>query len=174
MKIRVLNGGHAIIAYPAALAGVEYVHDAMNVPEIEAFLRKVILDDVAPNVKPVGDQTPQAYMAQTIKRFNNPGVADTIARLCLDGANRQPKFIVPSIRDRLAAGHTPYGLALCCAFWCLYRVGVDDQGQMIPIGTHCLLRPKPQKMIRWSGLNRRISMATFASPKISVRRSRQP
>lgn len=131
MKIRVLNGGHAIIAYPAALAGVEYVHDAMNVPEIEAFLRKVIQDDVAPSVKPVGGQTPEAYMAQTVKRFKNPGVADTITRLCLDGTNRQPKFIVPSIRDRLAAGRTPYGLALCCAFWCQYCTGVDDQGQPI-------------------------------------------
>lgn len=132
MKIRVLNGGHAIIAYPAGLAGIGFVHDAMNTPEIEAFLRKVIDEDVAPNVASVGGQSPHDYLEQTIIRFKNPGVADTVSRLCLDGSNRQPKFIVPAIRDRLAQGETPEGLALCTALWCHYCAGSDDSGTTIP------------------------------------------
>ena len=31
------------------------------------------------------------------RRFANPKIGDTIRRLCLDGSNRQPKFILPSI-----------------------------------------------------------------------------
>jgi mannitol-1-phosphate/altronate dehydrogenase len=39
-------------------------------------------------------------------------------RLCLDGSNRQPKFIIPSIRDNLARGVMPAGLILASAMWC--------------------------------------------------------
>lgn len=134
MKIRVLNGGHAIIAYSAGLAGIEYVHDAMNQPEIEAFLKKVIHDDVAPNVAPVGGQTPLTYLDQSIARFKNPSVADTISRLCLDGSNRQPKFIIPAIRDQLAKGIVPKGLALCSAMWCHYCSGEGDGGDIATAG----------------------------------------
>ena len=30
MKIRILNGGHATIAYPAALMDIHFVHEAME------------------------------------------------------------------------------------------------------------------------------------------------
>ena len=38
------------------------------------------------------------------RRFSNPKIGDTITRLCLDGSNRQPKFILPDLADRLKAG----------------------------------------------------------------------
>eukprot|EP01037_Dinobryon_pediforme_P024947 gene24947-26924_t len=41
MKIRILNGGHAIIAYPAALMDIHFVHEAMEDPLIRAFLEKL-------------------------------------------------------------------------------------------------------------------------------------
>lgn len=37
MKLRILNGRHAAITYPAALLGFHYVHDAMADPDIYAF-----------------------------------------------------------------------------------------------------------------------------------------
>ena len=40
MKIRILNGGHAIIAYPAGLMDIHFVHEAMEHPLIRAFLAK--------------------------------------------------------------------------------------------------------------------------------------
>ncbi len=132
MKIRVLNGGHAIIAYAGGLAGIEFVHDAMQHPVIEAFLRKTEARDVLPDVKPVGDLSPAGYLDLTVERFRNPGVADTITRLCFDGSNRQPKFILPSVRDALARGHDPQGLALVSALWCRYCLGRTDAGA--PIG----------------------------------------
>jgi mannitol 2-dehydrogenase len=41
MKIRILNGGHATIAYPGGLLDIEYVHEAMAHPLIRGFLDKV-------------------------------------------------------------------------------------------------------------------------------------
>ena len=131
MKIRILNGGHAIIAYPGGLMDIEYVHEAMAHPLITALLDKVEQEEVIPSVPPVPDTDISAYYDLIRSRFSNPEVADTERRLCLDGSNRQPKFIVPSVRDALAAGRSARGLALVSAMWCRYCAGTTDSGTVI-------------------------------------------
>ncbi|MDP2737797.1 MAG: mannitol dehydrogenase family protein [Pseudorhodobacter sp.] len=131
MKIRILNGGHALIAYPAGLAGIELVHEAMADPQIRAFLDAVLSREVLPIVPPVPGVRLPDYKAQIIARFANPEVADTVRRLCLDGSNRQPKFIIPSIRDVLAAGGGASGLILLSALWCRYCAGTTEAGAAI-------------------------------------------
>jgi mannitol 2-dehydrogenase len=86
---------------------------------------------VIPTVAPVPDTDLNAYYDLIVRRFLNPKIGDTIRRLCPDGSNRQPKFIVPQIRDRLAAGHGIAGLALESALWCRYCAGVTDSGKTI-------------------------------------------
>ncbi|MEZ5804957.1 MAG: hypothetical protein R3E51_16210 [Rhizobiaceae bacterium] len=49
------------------------------------------------------------YRALIERRFSNPKIGDTIRRPCLDGSNRQPKFIIPTIADRLEAGASVEG-----------------------------------------------------------------
>ncbi len=131
MKIRILNGGHAVIAYPGGLKGIEFVHEAMADPLIRAFLDRVESDEILPVVPPVPGQDLSAYKALIIERFSNPEIADTERRLCLDGSNRQPKFIIPSIRDNLARGVMPRGLILESALWCRYCHGTDENGAAI-------------------------------------------
>ena len=131
MKIRILNGGHATIAYPAGLMDIEYVHEAMANPLIRGFLDKVETDEIIPYIPPVPDTDIGDYYRLIVGRFANPEVADTARRLCLDGSNRQPKFIVPSIRDALAAGGSVDGLALVSALWCRYCQGTTDSGAEI-------------------------------------------
>jgi mannitol 2-dehydrogenase len=132
MKIRILNGGHATIAYPGGLMGVEYVHQAMAHPLILGFLNRVETEEIIPYVPPVPDTVIPDYYRLIVQRFSNPEIADTSRRLCLDGSNRQPKFIVPSIRDALAAGGRVEGLALVSALWCRYCAGTEDDGTAIP------------------------------------------
>jgi len=131
LKIRVLNGGHALIAYPAALLGIELADEAMANPLIRGFLDKVERSEVIPTVPPVPDTDPTEYFETIVQRFSNPAIGDTIERLCYDGSNRQPKFIVPTIASRLAAGNDVTGLALGCAFWCRYCAGTNEQGQTL-------------------------------------------
>jgi len=131
MKIRILNGGHAIIAYPSALLDEHFVHEAMANPLVRAFLDKVELTEIVPIVPPVPDVVLTDYYHLIAERFSNRHVGDTIARLCLDGSNRQPKFILPSTRDRLRQGFSVDGLALESALWCRYCAGVSDSGREI-------------------------------------------
>ncbi|OWJ80284.1 mannitol dehydrogenase family protein [Haematobacter genomosp. 1] len=128
MKIRILNGGHAIIAYPSGLMDVELVHDAMAEPLVSRFLDRVEGEEILPIVPPVPDSDLKDYYRVIRERFSNPEVADTVRRLCLDGSGRQPKFIVPSIRDNLARGVLPRGLLLESALWCRYCAGESDSG----------------------------------------------
>jgi mannitol 2-dehydrogenase len=131
MKIRILNGGHAIMAYPAGLMGIDLVHEAMAHPLIAGFLDKVERDEIIPYVPPVPGTDLAAYFETIRDRFANPEIADTIRRLCLDGSNRQPKFILPSLRDNLAAGRVPTGLIMLSALWCRYCAGTSDSGAVI-------------------------------------------
>ncbi|MBP2301782.1 mannitol dehydrogenase family protein [Azospirillum picis] len=131
MKIRILNGGHAVIAYPAGLLGITFAHEAMETPLIRAFLRKIEQDEIIPTVPPVPGTDLAAYFGIIERRFANPKIKDTIRRLCLDGSNRQPKFIVPSIADRLKARAGIEGLALESALWCRYCYGETETGEAI-------------------------------------------
>jgi mannitol 2-dehydrogenase len=131
MKIRILNGGHAVLAYAGGLLDVHFVHDAMTHPLVSAFFAKVEQDEIIPTVLPVPDTNIQDYYKLIERRFSNPKIGDTVRRLALDGSNRQPKFIVPVIADNLAAGRSITGLALESALWCRYCAGTTDSGQPI-------------------------------------------
>ncbi len=131
MKIRILNGGHAVIAYPAGLMDIHFVHEAMENDLVRSFLKKVETEEIIPAVPPVPNTDLNAYFAKVEERCANPKIGDTVRRLCLDGSNRQPKFIIPTIADRLAAGQSVEGLALESALWCRYCAGVTDSGAVI-------------------------------------------
>lgn len=131
MKIRILNGGHAAIAYPAGLLDIHFVHEAMQDTQIARFLSALLDDEVIPVVPPVPDTDLADYKRTIERRFANPKIGDTIRRLCLDGSNRQPKFILPTLRDALQAGLPVDGLALVSALWCRYCYGETESGQPI-------------------------------------------
>ena len=131
MKIRILNGGHAAIAYPAALLDVHFVHEAMEHPLIRAFLAKLEKEEIIPIIPPVPDTNLNEYFELIERRFLNPKIGDTIPRLAQDGSNRQPKFILPSTSDRLAQGLDIVGLSLVSALWCRYFYGTSDGGKQI-------------------------------------------
>jgi mannitol 2-dehydrogenase len=131
MKIRILNGGHATIAYPAGLLDIHFVHEAMEHPLVRAFLAKVERDEIIPVVPPVPDTNLDDYFALCERRFSNPKIGDTIRRLALDGSNRQPKFIIPSALDRVQRQQSVNGLALVSALWCRYCYGETDTGVTI-------------------------------------------
>ncbi|HVK91922.1 MAG TPA: mannitol dehydrogenase family protein [Mycoplana sp.] len=131
MKIRILNGGHAAIAYPAALLDIHFVHEAMEDADIRAFLAKLEREEIIPVIPPVPGTDLDDYFRLIETRFLNPKIGDTIPRLAQDGSNRQPKFILPSTADRLRRGEDIVGLSLVSALWCRYFAGITDSGRPI-------------------------------------------
>jgi mannitol 2-dehydrogenase len=131
MKIRILNGGHASIAYLGGLLDVHYVHDAVAHPLVGRFFAKIEHDEIMPTVGKVPGVKLDDYYDLIKRRFSNPKIGDTIPRLAFDGSNRQPKFIVPPAADRLKAGGSIEGLALESALWCRYCFGTTQSGKPI-------------------------------------------
>ena len=77
MKIRILNGGHATIVYPAALLDIHFVHDAMSNDLIKRFLEKVEMEEIIPLNPPVPETDLMSYFKLIQERFSNPDICDT-------------------------------------------------------------------------------------------------
>jgi len=131
MKIRILNGGHAAIAYPGGLLDIHFVHEAMEDAQIRAFLKRLTEQEIIPVLPPPPGVVLDEYRQLIERRFSNPKIGDTIARLCFDGSNRQPKFILPTATDRLNAKASFAGLALVSALWARYCYGESESGKTI-------------------------------------------
>ena len=131
MKLRILNGGHQIIAMPAQLLGIATVADAMSNVSVRSLLRKVVTEEIAPHVAAVPDMSALQYFDLIEERFSNPEIADGTRRVAFDGSSRQSGFIVPSIRDGLRSGTPVTGLALVSALWAHYCAGRRQDGGTI-------------------------------------------
>ena len=134
-KLRILNGGHASLSYAAALLGIEFVHKAMDHNVIHKFLDKLQKNEIVPNVPPVPDTDLKEYWETVRHRYQNPILSDRIDRNCENGSDRQPKFILPSIRDCLDDDRCVDGLATVSAMWCKYCMGETEAGDKIDDAT---------------------------------------
>jgi mannitol 2-dehydrogenase len=98
---------------------------------VRDFLAKLTRSEIIPTVPPPPRTDLEQYRELIARRFANPKIGDTVSRLCLDGSNRQPKFILPTVVDRLKEGRGVRGLALVSALWCRYCYGETESGQTI-------------------------------------------
>lgn len=133
MKLRILNAGHASIAYVSTLLGHHFVHSAMADTDIRDWLKALNLNDVIPTLSPIDGVDYEHYLDTVTMRFSNVEIADTIPRLAADGSDRQPKFILPTLRDALAAGGSIEGLCLEVALWAYYCAGIAEDGAEITL-----------------------------------------
>lgn len=131
MKIRILNGGHQVIAVPAQVLGVETIAACMTHPLIGPFFEKVAREEIVPHVEPVPNMTPAAYARLIETRFANPKIVDTTRRVAFDGSSRHPGFILPTVRDGLASGAPISGLALLEASWARMCAGTRADGSTL-------------------------------------------
>ena len=131
MKLRVLNGGHQILANAGEILGIETISNCMTHAGITGLFNKVQVEEIAPYVDPVPGYTPEKYTTLIVSRFANPKIHDTTRRVAFDGSSRHPGFILPTIRDAVAAGGSVTGLALVQALWARMAAGTRDDGSVI-------------------------------------------
>ena len=133
MKLRLLNASHQAIAYLGHLAGFELVHDAAQDPDLRRFVRAYMDREATPTLPQVPGIDLDDYKSTLIERFSNPGVRDTIPRLCAESSDRIPKWLVPVIRRQLESGGEVERSALVVASWARYAEGTDERGDEIEI-----------------------------------------
>ena len=131
MKIRILNGGHQVLANPGEILGLETIADCMAHPLVSAFFSRVQAREIVPQVHPVPGMTPAAYVELIERRFANPTIIDTTRRVAFDGSSRHTGFLLPVLRERRAAGLPIKGLALAEALWARMCEGTREDGSAI-------------------------------------------
>ncbi|MDI3335421.1 mannitol dehydrogenase family protein [Defluviimonas aestuarii] len=131
MKIRILNAGHQVLANVGELLSVPTISGCMADPLISTFFDKVEREEILPYVSPVPGMTPAVYLDLIKSRFANPAIHDTTRRVAFDGSSRHTGFVLPILRDALAAGGPVKGLVLVEALWARMCAGVREDGSRI-------------------------------------------
>lgn len=129
LKLRILNAGHSTTTYMAALVGHTYIHQIMADQLLAGYMERFHDDEATPSLPPVVGIDVEEYKRVVRERFANPAVGDQVARVCLDGSSKWPKFLIPTIESQLGRGGPVALSALALASWCQYLLGRDDQGR---------------------------------------------
>lgn len=125
MKLRLLNAGHQVLAHWGRLLGHELAHEAVGDPAVEVLAGRYLAEEAEPTLDGLVGVDLAGYRASLLARFGNPYVRDTLHRLATDGADRIGAFLLPVVRDRLAAGEP---VRLCAAIAAGWAVCVLDGG----------------------------------------------
>lgn len=123
-KLRLLNGTHTLSCGLAHLAGFATVHEAMQSPDMAAFIRNLMLEEIAPAIPyplPPGDA--MAFGEQVLDRFRNPFFEHKWLSITVEYAAKMRMRIVPLLQEHFRKKtETAPGLALgFAAFICFYR-----------------------------------------------------
>lgn len=158
MKIRLLNGSHSALAYPAYLLGYRYVEQALGDDKIRKFIREQYMKEVGNSVPPLFGFDQEEYKDQLIARFQNPSIKDTILRLAQDGTKKFANALSPALRYALDGGHPFQAMVMALAFWLQFAASVDSallddtqRGQLLAAVQN--IQTEPQRLFSLIGLS---------------------
>ncbi|MEV5828714.1 mannitol dehydrogenase family protein [Spirillospora sp. NPDC052242] len=119
-KLRLLNGGHSLLAYAGSLRGHTTVADAMTDPLCRTWL-DAWWDEASAGLD--ADPGLPAYRAALVERFSNPRIAHALAKIAENGADKLLDRVVPTVRSARRNGATPVAAVRIIAAWLLYQRG---------------------------------------------------
>lgn len=118
-KLYVHNMGHAVCAYLGDLLGMEYIWQAVGVPEIRLVVHNAMLDSAAALSKKYGAPLSelQNHIADLLGRFGNQALQDTCQRVGGDPARKLSPTdrLVGAAKLAYEQGITPCYLAVGAA-----------------------------------------------------------
>jgi mannitol 2-dehydrogenase len=127
LKLRLLNAPHQILAHFGLLAGYTHTAEAMQDADLVSLLSSFQQNEAMPTIPPVPGIDLVGYAATVRERFANPQMDDTLVRIATSASDRIANFILPLVRDRIAAGQTVDIAAATVAAW-LHRLRVSAAG----------------------------------------------
>ena len=123
-KLRMLNATHSCMAYLMAIAGVIYVDEAIAVPAVRRYLEQFLTTEAIPTLTEIPGYPAADYARTVLARFENTGVRDQIARLCIDGTAKFPTFLIPTVERQRELDGPVERAALALAGWARYLATV--------------------------------------------------
>lgn len=133
MKIRLLNGSHSALSYPAYMMGITRVDEAAADPLIKTFIRDRYMEEITLTLPPVPGMDLDAYKDELIERFSNPYIADTVLRLASDGSKKIANAILRPLEEGLGKGLPNSSLVAALSLWEFFYLFRDEEGKPMPL-----------------------------------------
>ncbi len=134
VKLRLVNGGHCLLAYLGLRAGYRTVAEVMAGPGFRDLL-VAWLDEASTSLRQLPDGLDVArYREQVVERFENPGIAYELAKIAADGSAKLPIRIGSTAADLVGRGVAAPLCALVLAGWVAHASGdalVDPMADVI-------------------------------------------
>jgi tagaturonate reductase len=106
-KVRILNAAHTALLIKAVPRGFKLVREAVNDPELAAWLHKLLHDEIVPTVEGRVDSA-RRFADQTVERFKNPFLDHKFADIALHHADKIGVRLIPTADEYAAKfGHAP-------------------------------------------------------------------
>ena len=126
-KLRMLNGAHSAIAYLGALAGFEFIHEAIAFAPLLAFVDQ-LWDEQEATLPLLARFDARSYRQDLLDRFRNPALNHRTRQIAVDGSQKLPQRLVTPLRARRAMGLPCENLCLAIAAWMRWQLGRDETG----------------------------------------------
>ena len=108
-KVHLLNGAHTLLVPVALSMGCETVRDAMSQPSIDRFVRRAMLEEIAPYLDVEGAAE---FAEAVLDRFRNPHIRHALIDITLQATMKTRVRVVPSVQRYVArTGTVPQSLA---------------------------------------------------------------
>ncbi|MDV5169815.1 tagaturonate reductase [Photobacterium rosenbergii] len=122
-KVAILNGAHTAMVPVAYLCGIDTVGEAMEDADINAFVRRLLADEVIPVLDLPQDEL-EAFAASVIQRFQNPYIKHQLISISLNSMTKFRTRLLPQLEAHLAnGGKCPELMALSLAAQLLFYCG---------------------------------------------------
>jgi len=100
-KVRILNAAHTALLIKAVPRGFTVVRDAVNDPELGAWLARLLAEEIVPTLEGRVDSA-QRFAAQTLERFRNPFLDHKFADIALHHASKIAARLAPTAAEYAA------------------------------------------------------------------------
>ncbi len=156
MKLRLLNASHSAIAYLGCLAGWETVASAIDDPDMHDFVKTMMASEVTPILDVPDGFDATAYQQQLLQRFANTALQHRTEQIAMDGSQKLPQRILPSLVLCLQQGVPAPRLLLVVAAWIVYAMNntVEDPltAELAEVASHGGPEQWVTQLLQWQHL----------------------
>ena len=116
-KLRLLNASHSLLAYLGLAADLTTIAETVDDPAFRRAAESMMAEDALPTIALPSGLDGSAYSESVLRRFANPALGHTTAKVASDGSQKIPLRLLSTVRASLAAGREPRWAALGVAAW---------------------------------------------------------
>lgn len=121
-KLRLLNGGHSVLAYTGGARGHLYVHEAAADQAVESEVQ-ALWDEAMRWMDPSALRGVEDWLTQVRSRWANARLPHRLEQIATDGSTKLAERVVPTIRAARESGHSAPAAERLVAAWIAHLRG---------------------------------------------------